>query len=141
MHKKPGAGKKTGARIDLSEVPGPLPDRAAATVPRLTRRRRAAPRSVNELLERGGRLRQLLRAIPAQQAWADWLRERLPAELAPHLISAVPKGSASARELVLLADSGAWSARLRYALEPLEAEIHTRDASIVRISVRVSARR
>jgi hypothetical protein len=76
--------------------------------------------------------------MPEQQAWGEWLRARLPAELAPHLLSAVPKGSVGApRELVLLADSGAWCARLRYALEPLEAQIRARDAAIARISVRV----
>jgi len=76
-------------------------------------------------------------AIPAQQAWGEWLRERLPEELAAHLISAVPKGSGGARELVLMADSGAWGTRLRYALGPLEAEIRARDASILRTRVRV----
>ena len=76
--------------------------------------------------------------MPEQQAWGEWLRERLPAELALHLLSAVPKGGVGApRELVLLADSGAWCARLRYALGPLEAEIRQRDAAIARIRVRV----
>lgn len=80
----------------------------------------------------------MAQAMPEQQAWGEWLRERLPAELAPHLRSAVPKGSTGApRELVLLADSGAWCVRLRYALEPLEAEIRARDDTIARIRVRV----
>ena len=80
----------------------------------------------------------MAQAMPEQQAWAEWLRERLPAELVPHLRSVVPKGSAgSPRELVLLADSGAWCARLRYALEPLEAEIRARDVTIAHIRVRV----
>lgn len=79
-----------------------------------------------------------MREMPAQQAWGEWLRERLPDELAPHLLNAVPKGSVgSPRELVLLADSAAWCARLRYALGALEREIRSRDAAIARISVRV----
>ncbi|HEX4051326.1 MAG TPA: hypothetical protein VHY19_10665 [Steroidobacteraceae bacterium] len=76
--------------------------------------------------------------MPAQQAWGEWLRERLPAELATHLLNAVPKGSVgSPRELVLLADSAAWCVRLRYAIGPLEVQIKARDAAIARISVRV----
>ena len=106
--------------------------------PDSTRRTRQSPRSVNELLARGSTLRQVARAVPEQQAWAGWLRERLPAELAAHLLNAVPKGSVgSPRELVLLADSAAWCTRLRYALASLEADIRTRDAAIARISVRV----
>jgi hypothetical protein len=80
----------------------------------------------------------VVRALPEQQAWGEWLRERLPAELAAHLVNAVPKGSTGApRELVLLADSGAWCDRLRYAVQPLEAAIRGRDRAIARISVRV----
>ncbi len=74
--------------------------------------------SVSELLARGTTLRQVARQIPEQLAWSDWLRARLPDELAAHLVNAIPKGSAgSPREHVLLADSGVWCARLRYAIE------------------------
>lgn len=137
MHKKPLAGKKTGARN------GPRPAlRPGSAAPRAGRPatgagRRQVPRSVGELLSRGPRLRQLARAIPEQQAWEEWLRERLPAELAAHLVSVVPRGGAATRELVLFGDSAAWCARLRYALVALEGQIRARDGALGRLSVRV----
>jgi hypothetical protein len=138
MHKKPGAGKKTGARIDPAEITRRLRERTASRPANAGRPVRQSPRSVNDLLSRGTTLRQVARALPEQQAWSEWLRARLPADLAPHLVNAVPKGSAGApRELVLLADSGAWCDRLRYAVQPLEDAIRERDGAIRRISVRV----
>lgn len=142
MHKKPGAGKKTGARNDRSVPPPSVPERSAAGAHGGGRTGLRGPRSVNQLLERGAGLRQVARAIPEQQAWCEWLRARLPAELAAHLVNAVPRGSAGApRELVLLADSAVWCTRLRYALEPLQDQIRARDAAIARISVRVGRER
>jgi hypothetical protein len=138
MHKKPGAGKKTGARIDPAAAPRRLPAGAVRTRVRGGGDVHHGPHSVNNLLAGSSKLRQVVHAIPEQQAWGEWLRERLPAELAPHLVNAVPRGAAGGpRELVLLADSAVWCARLRYALEPLDAEIRARDVTIARISVRV----
>ncbi len=75
-------------------------------------------------------------AIPVQQSWADWLRTALIPELAGHIVSAVPKNA----ELVVLADSAAWGARLRYALATLQSEITARDAAISYTRVRVQRR-
>ncbi|MGA8705912.1 MAG: hypothetical protein WB646_02880 [Steroidobacteraceae bacterium] len=80
--------------------------------------------------------------IPEQRAWCEWLQQQLPAELAAHLVNVVPKaigGAAHAAiELVVLADSPAWSARLRYALAALQTQICARDAAVQRTRVRVS---
>jgi len=58
----------------------------------------------------------------------------MPAELAAHIVNAVPKGT----ELVVFADSAAWCTRLRYALVGLEAQIVEHDAAVQRIRVRVA---
>lgn len=69
------------------------------------------------------------------------MREQLPAELAPHVVNVIPKPLRPASrqiELVVLADSPAWSARLRYALAALQNEICAHDAAVQRTRVRVS---
>ena len=77
----------------------------------------------------------------AQQDWCDWLRRTLPEELAGHVVNVVPKalaGSAGGIELVVLADSAAWGARLRFALSALGTDIATRDAAVRHTRVRVA---
>jgi hypothetical protein len=71
--------------------------------------------------------------LAAQQSWTAWLRESLPAELASHIVHAVPKES----ELVVFADTPAWCARLRYAMADIEEPIRQRDPAIQRTYVRV----
>jgi hypothetical protein len=92
-------------------------------------------------LQRRPTLTGIASRIPEQHSWCEWLRQQLPAELAEHLVNVVPKaiaGSPTAIELVVLADSPAWSARLRYALAALQTQIGTRDAAVQRTRVRVS---
>jgi hypothetical protein len=124
MPKSPNADKKTRARIRSAKAGF-----------------RQAPASVNDLLQRRPTLTGLASRIPEQQAWSDWLREQLPAELAPHVVNVIPKPLSPASrqiELVVLADSPAWSARLRYALAALQNEICVHDAAVQRTRVRVS---
>jgi hypothetical protein len=71
--------------------------------------------------------------LPAQQSWVVWLRESLPAELANHIVHAVPKQS----ELVVFTDTPAWCARVRYAMAAIEEPIRQRDPAMVRTYVRV----
>jgi predicted nucleic acid-binding Zn ribbon protein len=92
------------------------------------------PTSINELMVRRPLFRALAAQLPAQQSWSDWLRARVTPELAPHIVNVIPKGS----ELVVMADSPAWSARLRYAVAALEPQIAARDAAVRRTRVRVS---
>jgi hypothetical protein len=69
----------------------------------------------------GGSLEQLARKAAATSALADQVRECLPENLRGHVVSAVRRGD----DLVIVVDSAAWSARVRYAgaqlLERLEA--------------------
>jgi hypothetical protein len=86
----------------------------------------------------------------------------VPAQLAPHLVGALPKAAASGAptaraatataistaaspaaaiaELVVFASSAAWCTRLRYALVGLQEEVDARAGAPVRISVRVLMR-
>jgi hypothetical protein len=117
MHKKPAADKKTRAR-----------NRSARAL------YGKSPSKIKDLLSRGPQLRELALRLPQQQSWVQWLRELVPAELAPHIVNAVPKGA----ELVVFADSAAWCTRLRYALVAIEAQIAARDAAVQRTRVRVA---
>jgi hypothetical protein len=127
MHKKSLPYKKTGARnrhkSGCMELPKGL-------------RKGENPKSINEILFNRSGLSRLLDSIPAQQSWAEWLRGALAAELAGHIVSAVPKNA----ELVVFADSAAWGARLRYALAAMRADIAARDPAISRTTVRVQLR-
>jgi len=78
-------------------------------------------------------LARLGAAIPVQQSWADWLRAAVAAELAGHIVNAVPKDD----RLVVFADSAVWGARLRYALAPLQSAIAARDSAISHTTVRI----
>ena len=124
MHKKPTSDKKIASRIRT-----PSRSQTAKQSGKFGKK----PSSINELLANRPILQRLAAAIPAQQSWTGWLREQLSPELAPHIINVVPKNG----QLVVFADSAAWSARLRYALADIAAQISERDAAICRTQVRV----
>jgi hypothetical protein len=124
MHKKSVPDKKTGAR---NRRP------ASNSTPRSVLRRHKKPRTINELLAIKPGLRRIAASIPGQQSWADWLRGALAADLAGHIVSAVPKNA----ELVVFADTAAWAMRLRYALAAMQSDIVARDSAISRTTVRV----
>ena len=96
-------------------------------------RSRQPARSASDLLARSHLVGRVTGKLPAQQSWTEWLRESLPAELAGHIVHAVPKDS----ELVVFADTSPWSARLRYALAAIAEPIRARDPAILRTHVRV----
>jgi hypothetical protein len=127
MPKKPLYDKKTSARN-----------------PRARGGFRQAPASVGDLILRRSALTGLASRIPEQQAWTAWLRERLPADLAAHVVNVVPKAvsaAGDARELIVMADSPAWCARLRYTLAALEIQIRARDGAVQVTRVRTAPRR
>jgi Dna[CI] antecedent, DciA len=124
MHKKSLRDKKTGARNR---------DQGAYTHRRAMSNSKSKPKSINELLSNQSNLGRIMASIPAQQSWADWLRGEVTAELAGHIVSAVPKND----ELVVFADSAAWGTRLRYALAAMLSDIAGRDAALARVTVRV----
>ncbi|HXN11179.1 MAG TPA: hypothetical protein VN859_08035 [Steroidobacteraceae bacterium] len=124
MHKKPRPDKKSGARNADAGV-----TRSNKTL------------QINDLLSKRPSLARLTGAIPAQQAWVEWFRTELPADLAAHVVNVVPRGAATsgrATELVIFADSAAWGTRLRYALAALDARIRARDAQVGRWLVRIA---
>jgi len=85
-------------------------------------------------MSRQGLLGRLQKAASAQEDWLAWVRGRLPPELAATVVTAVPKGE----QLVLRCTSAAWGARLRYALEPLAAELAGRTGALKGFAVRVA---
>jgi hypothetical protein len=124
MHKKGRPDKKTGARNRKQ---------AASASSRGDLEGKQKIMTIKKLLATGPALRQLASAIPMQQSWVDWLRTQVDVELAPHIVSVVPRNG----ELVVFADSAAWAVRLRYALAAMATAIAGRDAAIVRTRVRL----
>jgi hypothetical protein len=98
-----------------------------------------APQSVNTLLNRLSQspLARVANQRQAQEDWRNWLKNRLSAALDTHITGAVERDST----LTVFADSAAWSARLRFALAEIEAQIYERSAEIQKIVVRVMPRR
>ena len=71
-----------------------------------------------------------------QQFWCQFLAERLAPGLAARLSGVVEREGT----LVIFAESAAWSARLRYALQELEAAIRSSQPTIQQVQVRVLPR-
>src|SRR5580658_1859864 len=113
MPKKPGRDKKTGARIA---------QKTSSNCGRTYSSTSRTPRSINELMKRSSLVGCITHQLSAQKSWTEWLRELLPAELATHIVYAVPKQS----ELVVFADTSAWGVRLRYAAAGLAVAIRER---------------
>lgn len=74
-----------------------------------------SPISLEKLLGRG-RLGDLAREAERRRGLTGEIRAKLPAEEAEHLVSAA---EADTGELVLVMDSPAWAARVRYRGEEL----------------------
>ncbi|HXZ59019.1 MAG TPA: DciA family protein [Steroidobacteraceae bacterium] len=68
--------------------------------------------------------------------WNAWLSERLPAEIRARLSGVVEREGT----LVIFAESAAWSARLRYAVQELEPEILAAAHGLSAVQVRVRPR-
>jgi hypothetical protein len=124
MPKKSGYDKKNDRRNKLSGASSSTRTRSASN---------RSPRAVGELLIRSPAITRITHQLSRQQSWTAWLRETLPAELSAHILHAVPKES----ELVVFADTSAWSVRLRYAVAALVQPIRQRDPALVRVQVRV----
>jgi hypothetical protein len=105
---------------------------------RLSRSRQApAVHSVKDLLARAAPLLSQAADQSARQAfWRPWLETRLPQGMAAR-ITAISERDGN---LVVFADSPAWSARLRYALQELDAPIRQAQPDIKEVSVRVLPR-
>ena len=93
-----------------------------------------SPDSVKDVLSR---LTPTLTRVSAQAGrqdhWRKWLALHLPEDLLPRLCGVVERDGA----LVIFAESAAWSARLRYAIQELETQIRADAPGISSIAVRV----
>ncbi|HZT05350.1 MAG TPA: DciA family protein [Steroidobacteraceae bacterium] len=90
--------------------------------------------SVKDLLARAVPVLSKAAGQSARQAfWRPWLQARLPAELPPRITGITERDG----NLVVFAESSAWSARLRYALQELSAEIREAQPDIKEVTVRV----
>src|SRR5262249_54678488 len=71
-----------------------------------------------------------------QAAWRQWLTAHLPEDLVARL-SGIGDGEGT---LVLFAESAAWSARLRYAMQEIEGPLRAAHPEVADIKVRVLPR-
>jgi hypothetical protein len=71
-----------------------------------------------------------------QDFWRTWLHAYLPAEIREKLTGVVERDGT----LVIFAESPAWSARLRYAVQEIEAQILSAKPGITAVNVRVLPR-
>ena len=97
-----------------------------------------APESVKALLSR---ISQSLRtpvaeARQAPRHWREWLEKKLPDGLDAHVTGVVERDT----QLTIFAESAAWSARLRFAMAELEAQIRLENAAIQKVLVKVMPR-
>ncbi|HEU4624264.1 MAG TPA: DciA family protein [Steroidobacteraceae bacterium] len=95
--------------------------------------------SVKALLSRSSHsaLGRVAEQRQSQSNWRTFLSSKLPAALATRVTGAVE----NAENLVIFAESAAWSARLRYAIAELDADIRRANPAIRSVSVRVLPRR
>jgi hypothetical protein len=92
------------------------------------------PHSVKEVLGRATpTLTRLTDQASRQGYWKQWLAQHVPAELTARLSGVVERDDT----LVIFAESAAWSARLRYVMQELEAAIKQARPTIQHVSVRV----
>jgi Dna[CI] antecedent, DciA len=93
--------------------------------------------SVKDLLARAVPVLSQAADQSARQAfWRPWLEARLPPGLPPRITGITERGGT----LVVFADSSAWSARLRYALQELTPQIRDAQPDIEEVAVRVMPR-
>ena len=109
----------------------------SASQPRHSGRPSQPTHSVKDLLARAVPILSQAADQTARQAfWRPWLEARLPPELPPRITGITERDG----NLVVFADSPAWSARLRYALQELTAKIRETQPDIKEVTVRVLPR-
>ena len=95
-------------------------------------------RSIGDLLNRNGPVLSRIGDQSARQAfWRGWLQARLPAALAARISGVIARDGV----LTVFAESAAWSARLRYAIEELDAPVREADPDIRRLALKVLPRK
>jgi hypothetical protein len=81
-------------------------------------------------------LKRVTHQASRQDFWRAWLDTHLPVEIRGKLTGVVERDGA----LVIFAESPAWSARLRYFVQDIEAQIRAADPKITAVNVRVLPR-
>jgi Dna[CI] antecedent DciA-like protein len=123
MPKNPPQDKKT------------IGEKRSASAYRRSRSAVPAPvKTLARIMKDQGWLQGVAQVRGEQQQWLAWFEQTLPEELRGSIVNVVRKGT----ELTVLAASAAWSARLRYALDALGAQLHERAPDIVKVRVRVT---
>jgi hypothetical protein len=91
--------------------------------------------SVKALLSRSSQsaLSNVAQHRQSQKDWFTFLRSKLPAALAAKVTGVVEREE----NLVIYAESSAWSARLRYAIAELDEEVKRANPAIKAVDVRV----
>ncbi len=101
------------------------------------RERTGAPRQADSVKEVLARLSPTLTRVTDQAArqasWREWLETHLPKHLTARLSGIVEREGT----LVLFAESAAWSARLLYSVQEIEASLRAEHPAITGIKVRV----
>lgn len=91
-------------------------------------------RPIGDLLNRRAPVLSRISDQSARQAfWRGWLASHLPKGLADRITGVVEREDA----LTVFAESAAWSARLRYAIEELGKPLREADPNIRRVTVKV----
>lgn len=90
-------------------------------------------RPIGHLLARAPVLSPIAGQAARQAAWRDWLKSNLPAELTGRVTGVVERDGL----LTVFAESAAWSARLRYALQELDQAVRRANPNIKRVAVKV----
>jgi hypothetical protein len=86
--------------------------------------------SLNDLLRGSAQLKRLRGAADERRRLTERIRALLPANEASHLVAA---RLSPAGELILVLDSPAWAARLRYAQEHLRTSLEPLKINRVRV--------
>jgi hypothetical protein len=94
--------------------------------------------SVKSLLSRASHstLARVAEARQSKKDWRRWLGSNLPAGLDERVQDVVERDG----NLVIYAESAAWSARLRFAVAELEPAIRAENSAILTIAVKVLPR-
>jgi hypothetical protein len=93
--------------------------------------------SVKELLSKlTPGLKRVSDQARRQGFWRDWMDAHLPLEIRGKLTGVVEREGV----LVIFTESAAWSARLRYVIQEMEAQIRAADPKITEVNVRVLPR-
>ena len=94
--------------------------------------------SVKSLLSRASHsaLARVAEQRQSQNDWGRFVSSKLPADLRARVRGVVERDG----NLVIFAESPAWSARLRFAVADLEREIRAENAAIRTVAVKVMPR-